>query len=72
MSDAPGAPIQIDRDAAIDMAVYSGNLLYEQSDDGHFWALTLIISNLFELIGEGENGSDRFVNGFIKVVNFRT
>ena len=63
-------PLHIDRDAAIDMAVYSGNLLYKQSDDGHFWALTLIISNLFELIGEGDNGSDRFVNGFIEVVNF--
>lgn len=61
---------QIDRDTAIDMAMFSGNLLYSQRDERHFWALTLIISNLFELVGEGEKGSDRFVDGFIKVVNF--
>lgn len=52
------------------MAVYSGNLLYRDNDEAHAWALTLIISNLFELVGEGDSGSDRFVNGFIKIVGF--
>lgn len=39
---------QIDRDTAIAMAVFSGNLLYREADDAHAWALTLIVSNLKE------------------------
>lgn len=72
MSDAAGASMRIDRDAAIDMAVYSGNLLYKQSDDGHFWALTLIISNLFELAGAGNDSFERFDNGFYAIMGPRT
>ena len=67
MSEAPGAPMQIDRDAAIDMAVYSGNRLYEDNDEAHAWALTVIVSNLFELIGEGDTSADRFADGFAQV-----
>ena len=62
----PNRP-QIDRDTAIAMAVFSGNLLYREADDAHAWALTLIVSNLFELIGEGVTGADRFADGFTKV-----
>ncbi len=72
MSDSPGALMQIDRDAAIDMAVFSGNLLYKQRDDGHFWALTLIISNLFELVGQGNKPIERFDNGFSAIMGQRT
>ncbi len=59
--------MQIDRDTAIEMAVFSGNLLYQEADDAHAWALTLIVSNLFELIGEGETSADRFADGFAQV-----
>ena len=59
--------MRIDRDAAIDMAVYSGNLLYNDNDEAHAWALTVIASNLFELIGEGETSADRFADGFAQV-----
>ncbi len=59
--------MQIDRDVAIEMAVFSGNLLYKEADDAHDWALTLIVSNLFELIGEGETSADRFADGFAQV-----
>ena len=59
--------MQIDRDAAIDMAVYSGNRLYEDNDEAHAWALTVIVSNLFELIGEGDTSADRFADGFAQV-----
>lgn len=67
MSDAPGAPMRIDRDAAIDMAVFTGSQLYDVGDERHYWALTLIVSNLFELVGEGENSVDRFVDGFQRI-----
>jgi len=67
LSEAADATIQIDRDAAIDMAVYSGNLLYSDNDEAHAWALTVIVSNLFELIGEGDTSADRFADGFGKV-----
>lgn len=67
MSDALDASLRIDRDTAIAMAVYSGNLLNRDSDEAHAWALTLIVSNLFELIGEGETSADCFADGFIKV-----
>ncbi len=60
-------PFHIDRDAAIDMAVYSGNLLYSDNDEAHAWALTVIVSNLFELIGEGDTSADRFADGFAQV-----
>ena len=59
---------QIDRDTAIAMAVYTGNLLHRQRDDMHLWAITLIISNLFELLGEGQSSEDRFVNGYATIV----
>ena len=55
---------EIDRNMAIDMAVHTGNQLYNEGDARHFWALTLIISNLFELVGEGNTSVDRFVDGF--------
>ncbi|MCY4020342.1 MAG: hypothetical protein OXG39_13120 [Chloroflexi bacterium] len=59
--------MQFDREIAIAMAVYSGNLLYRAADDAHAFALTLIVSNLFEMIGEGETSADRFADGFAKV-----
>ena len=59
--------MQLDRDAAIDMAVYSGNLLYNDNDEAHAWALTVIASNLFELIGQGDTSADRFADGFAQV-----
>lgn len=49
---------------AIDMAVYSGNLLFLDGDNAHAWVLTLIISNLFEMVGEGESTAERFADGF--------
>ena len=66
------SPLQINRDAAIEMAVFSGNLLYAQRDDRYFWALTLIISNLFELVGEGDSTRERFDNGFYTIMGQRT
>ena len=59
--------LQFDRDTAIDMAVFSGKLLYRTGDDAHAYTLTLIISNLFEMIGEGETSADRFADGFTKI-----
>ncbi len=58
---------QIDRNMAIDMAIHTGNQLYREGDARHFWALTLIISNLFELVGEGKTSVDRFVDGFQRI-----
>lgn len=58
---------QFEQDTAIEMAMFSGNLLYSAADEAHTWALTLIVSNLFELIGEGETSADRFADGFAKV-----
>lgn len=58
---------QIDRNIAIDMAVHTGNQLYGEDDARHFWAITLIISNLFELVGEGQTSADRFVDGFEQI-----
>ena len=49
---------------AIDMAVYSGNLLVRDRDNAHAWVLTLIISNLFEMVGEGATTAERFADGF--------
>ena len=72
MSDAPGSSMRIDRDVAIDMAVYSGNLLHSLRDDRHFWALTLIISNLFELAGVGNDSVERFDSGFYAIMGLRT
>jgi len=63
--------MRIDRDAAIDMAVFSGNLLYTLRDDRHFWAMTLIISSLFELVGEGDETLERFDNGFSRITRQR-
>ena len=67
----PADAMRIDRDAAIDMAVYSGNLLYALRDDRRFWAMTLIISNLFEVVGEGIETLERFDNGFSKIIRQR-
>lgn len=71
MSNVLGDLMRTDRAAAIDMAVYSGNMLYTLRDDRHFWAMTLIISNLFELVGEGNEALERFDNGFSKIIRFR-
>ncbi len=50
------------------MAVFSGNILHRQRDDRHLWALKLIVSNLFELLGDGTTGEDRFVNGYTRII----
>ena len=68
MSDAASAPNLVDRDTAIDMAVHTGNWLFSQRDDRHFWTMTLIISNLFELVGESSETLDSFDNGFNEIV----
>lgn len=67
MSAAETFSMRIDRDAAIDMAVYSGNALYDEADEAHDWALTVIASNLFEMIGQGDTSADRFADGFAQV-----
>ncbi len=59
--------MHISRDAAISMAVYTGNQLYRADDERHAWVLTLIVSNLFELVGEGDTSVDRFVDGFHRI-----
>ena len=69
--DPETSPLHIDRDEAIGMAVYSGNLLHTLRDDRHFWAMTLIISNLFELVGDGSESQERFDNGFSKIIGQR-
>ncbi|MCY3574777.1 MAG: hypothetical protein OXI62_03855 [Chloroflexota bacterium] len=46
--------IRLQGDDAIEMAIHSGNLLYEQNAEMRNWALTLIVSNLFELVAEVE------------------
>lgn len=56
--------IRLQRDDAIEMAIRSGNLLYQQDDDKHDWALTLIISNLFELVADVDDPRARFEHGF--------
>ena len=63
----PDDAASLQLDAAIDMAVYSGNVLYEANDEAHAWALTLIASNLFELAGDGQSSADRFADGFSKI-----
>ncbi len=62
------SPLHIDRNEAISMAVFSGNLLFSTRDEGHFWALTLIAFNLFELVGDGKSGQDRFISGYEALV----
>ena len=57
-------PLQSDNADAVAMAVRSGDLLYQQNDDIHDWALTLIISNLFELVSQADEPRDRFEDGF--------
>ena len=54
----------IGNDDAIEMAILSGDLLYQQKDAMHDWALTLIISNLFELVAEVDKPKARFEYGF--------
>ena len=63
----PDDASQIEIASAIDMAIFSGNVLYWSADEGHAWGLTVIASNLFELIGEGVSSADRFADGFGKV-----
>ncbi len=46
------------------MAMRSGDLLYLQQDAMHDWALTLIISNLFELAAFTKAPRERFDRGF--------
>ncbi len=58
----------IGNDDAIEMAVRSGNLLYQQKDGIHDWALTLIISNLFELAAEIQEPRARFDDGFRRIM----
>ncbi len=55
---------------AITMAIRSGELLHGESDDAHAWALALIVSGLFEVIGEGETGADRFADGFARIARY--
>lgn len=69
--DRQTSPLHIDRNEAISMAVFSGNLLYSAGDEGHFWALTLIAFNLFELVGHGTSGQDRFISGYEELVGHR-
>ena len=46
------------------MAIRSGDLLYQQNDEIHDRALTLIISNLFELAANVEEARARFERDF--------
>ena len=62
-----GDTLRLSKDTAFEMAVFSGDLLYMEQDEAHAWALTLIISNLFELVGDGETSADRFADGFSKI-----
>ena len=63
----PPSASHIDRQAAIDLAVYTGNQLYWAGDERHYWVLTLIASNLFELVGTGDSSADRFLDGFHRI-----
>ena len=49
---------------AIEMAIQSGELLYRQDNQDHDWALTLIISNMFELAAGFAEPQARFEQGF--------
>lgn len=69
--DSETSQLHIDRDEAIAMAVYSGNLLESTGDDRHFWALTLIAFNLFELVGDSDSAQERFVAGYEEIVGHR-
>lgn len=64
--------LHIDRKEAISMAVHAGNLLHRLRDDRYFWALTLIISNLFELVGQGSETIERSDSGFSAIMGPRT
>ena len=59
---------RLQSDDAIEMAIRSGDLLYQQKDDIHDWALTLIVSNLFELVADVEEPRARFEHGFKKIM----
>ena len=65
------SPWQIDRATATRLAIFSGNLLMDTRDDRHYWALTLIAFNLFELVGHGDNAQERFVGGYEEIVGHR-
>ena len=58
----------IGNEDAIEMAIHSGELLYQQKDVIHDWALTLIISNLFELVAQEAEPGERFERGFRMVM----
>ena len=59
---------QIRSEDAIAMAVESGELLFRQRNDIHDWALTLIISHLFELAGQDTVPDARFERGFKRIM----
>ncbi|MDE2852661.1 MAG: hypothetical protein OXN88_00670 [Chloroflexota bacterium] len=69
--DRASSPWHIDRTAATRLAVFSGNLLIETGDDRHYWALTLIAFNLFEMVGIGDSAQERFVAGYEEIVGHR-
>ncbi len=58
----------LETETAIDMAFASGELLFQQDHEIHDWALTLIISNLFELAAHVEEPRARFEQGFDEIV----
>ena len=58
----------IGNEDAIEMAIRSGELLYRQKDVIHDWALTLIISYLFELVAQEAKPDKRFERGFNMVM----
>ena len=54
------------------MAVFSGNLAIPHfGDDRHFWALTLIAFNLFELVGDAASAQERFISGYEELVGHK-
>ena len=65
------SPWHIERSTATHLAVFSGNLLLDTGDDRHYWALTLIAFNIFELVGKGDNAQERFVAGYEEIVGHR-
>ncbi|MCY3865835.1 MAG: hypothetical protein OXG68_10400 [Chloroflexi bacterium] len=69
--DPESRPLHFGQNQAIHMAVFSGNLLYGTGDERHFWALTLIAFNLFELVGDAASAQDRFTSGYEKLVGHK-
>ncbi len=69
--DPETSALHFGRNEAIGMAVFSGGVLYSTGDERHFWALTLIAFNLFELVGDAESAQDRFISGYEELVGHR-